>query len=408
MKIRLRDRTGTRDYKFLIEDVDRHGNVRLYFRRRPEPKVRLLQRPGTAAFEAEYLKAYRGEVVLPAAGDSVPRVRGAAATGTMRWLVEQYYASAAFCRLDGDTRRVRRRILDAICERAGPLAFAAMEPKHVAKLRDEKAETPDAANSYVKALRAVFKWACSPEYGHATRNPAKDVGYLKPNNPDGYRTWTEAEVAQFEARHPIGTKARLALDLFLYTGVRISDVVRLGPQMERFDGAGGKLVFSEQKGRGAKIKTHELPILPPLRASIEAYRAQQGAKQHLVYLVTAFGQPHTVKGFGNWFVRQCRIAGLAKGLSAHGIRKCGAVRCVNAGATEHQLMALFGWETSKQAALYTRRANRRQLEAGAAPLLQRMEPEGAQSENKKAAISGKKVPLFPVVPPSGTIRAKKS
>jgi hypothetical protein len=34
VKIRLRDGTGTRDYKFVIEDADRHGNVRVYFRRK--------------------------------------------------------------------------------------------------------------------------------------------------------------------------------------------------------------------------------------------------------------------------------------------------------------------------------------------------------------------------------------
>jgi integrase len=144
---------------------------------------------------------------------------------------------------------------------------------------------------------------------------------IREQNPDGHRTWTEAEVAQFEDRHPLGTKARLALDLLLYTGVRISDAARLGPQMERRDAEGEKLVFAEQKGRGERVKTHELPILPPMRASIDAYRAKQGAARQLVYLVTAQGQPHSVKGLGNWVTRQCLMAGLDPGLSAHGIRK---------------------------------------------------------------------------------------
>jgi len=61
-----------------------------------------------------------------------------------------------------------------------------------------------------------------------------------------------------------------------------------------------------------------------------------------VYLVTAYGQPHSAKGFGNWFKHRCREAGL-ENLSAHGLRKLGAQRCAEAGATEHQLMALFGW-----------------------------------------------------------------
>src|SRR4029077_8321935 len=94
-------------------------------------------------------------------------------------------------------------------------------------------------------------------------------------------------------RHPIGSKARLAVDLLLYTGVRRSDAVRLGPQMER----DGKLVFSENKGRSRIVKTHELPILPPLRRSIDATQKQIG---HLVYLVAASGQPQSAHAFGCW------------------------------------------------------------------------------------------------------------
>jgi integrase len=313
--------------------------------------------------------------------------RPVTAPGSMRWLVEQYYTSAAFQGLGDSTRKVRRGILDGICERAGWFGFAGMEPSHVAKLRDEKAKFPEAANARVKALRQLFAWASSPEYGYANKNPARDVAYLKSNNPGGFREWSEADVAIYEARHPVGTKARLALDLLLYTGVRRSDVVRLGPQMER----DGKLVFSEQKGRARIVKTHELPILPPLRASVDA--APSG---HLTFLVTEFGRPHSVKGFGAWLAKRCREAGVDPGLSAHGLRKCGARRAAEAGATEHQLMALFGWSTTKQAGHYTRNANRAKLEADGAALLLR--PERGKN------ASG---PLFRAVASGGPIRAKK-
>ena len=158
----------------------------------------------------------------------------------------------------------------------------------------------------------------------------------------------------------IGTKARLAFDLLLYTGVRRSDVVRLGPQMER----DGKLRFSEIKGGSRIVKAHELPILPPLRQSIGATPTG-----HLVYLVTAYGHPHSAKGFGTWFKNRCREAGVGH-LSAHGLRKLGAQRCAEAGATEHQLMALFGWTNPQQAAVYTKKADRAKLEAAAVVLLQ--------------------------------------
>jgi integrase len=391
MKVRLRDKSGIRIYRYVVEDVDRHGNARIYFRRKGQPKVRLSETPGTDAFDQEYQRAFSGEIKPPSANQHIPTM-----PGTMRWLCQQYYGSTAFRSLAPSTRKVRRGILEEICERAGHFRYALMEPPHVAKLRDEKAAYPHAANNRVKALRQLFAWAMSPEYGYAKKNPARDIGKLRGTNPDGIRAWTEADAVRYEARHPIGTKARLAFDLLLYTGVRRSDVVRLGPQMERWftetlaDGTTvevQKLVFTETKGGSRIVKTHEMPILPPLRQSIDVTLTG-----HLVYLVTAFGKPHSAKAFGNWFKKRCREAGL-EDLSAHGLRKLGAQRCAEAGATEHQLMALFGWTNPQQAAVYTRRANRAKLEAQAAALL-------------KGRNGNKSVPLLPAVASGGTITPK--
>jgi len=389
MKIRMKDGTGTRDYKFVSEDEDRHGNVRLYFRRSGAAKIRLQEIPGTPAFDAEYMRAFRGEIAAETkAGKLAP-----ATPGTMRWLCTQYYQSAAFTALGDSTKKVRRTILDSICVRAGAFRYSTIEARNVAKLRDEKAEFPEAANARVKALRQLFAWASAPEYAYTSRNPAREVPYLKSKNPDGFRAWTEEDVARFEKRHAVGTKARLALDLMLYTGVRRSDVVKLGPQMERWvtktrpDGSTERvqvLAFTETKGCAKIVKAHELPILEPLRQSIDATTTG-----HLVYLVTAFGRPHSVKAFGNWFKRRCREASVAADLSAHGLRKLGAQRCAEAGASEHQIMALFGWASTKQAALYTRKASRTKLEAEAAPMLT------GQNGNKPSH-------LIPVVASSGT------
>ena len=53
-------------------------------------------------------------------------------------LTEQYYASPKFQSLAESTRKVRRGILEEICQRAGNFRYAMMETPHVAKLRDEK------------------------------------------------------------------------------------------------------------------------------------------------------------------------------------------------------------------------------------------------------------------------------
>jgi integrase len=86
------------------------------------------------------------------------------------------------------------------------------------------------------------------------------------------------------------------------------------------------------------------------------------------YLVTEFNKPFTANGFGNRFRKWCDEAGLTH-CSAHGLRQAGATIAAENGATEHQLMAIYGWESPKQAALYTRKVNRRRLAAQAMHLL---------------------------------------
>jgi len=63
-------------------------------------------------------------------------------------------------------------------------------------------------------------------------DPARDVKPVRFKS-DGFKTWSEDDIAKFEEAHAVGTRARLALALLLYTGVRRSDVVKLGPQNVR-------------------------------------------------------------------------------------------------------------------------------------------------------------------------------
>src|ERR1700752_2809269 len=61
--------------------------------------------------------------------------------------------------------------------------------------------------------------------GSSTSDFFDSIGQLP-----GFHTWSVDEVRRFEERHPPGTKARLALALLLYLGVRRGDVVKLGPR----------------------------------------------------------------------------------------------------------------------------------------------------------------------------------
>ncbi len=361
------DGSGTLDLRYLIRDVDRHGKERIYFRRKGKPKIALKAPAGSRAFLEKYRQALHGDIE--------PRVTiGAASPGSLRHLCQLYYGSAEYKGLSPRTRHVRKLILDGLCRKHGSNPVDRMESKHVRTLRDEKAEFPEAANARLKQLRQVFKWAVEAE--HMKRNPALDISYIRTGS-DGFHTWSIEEVRQYEKRHAVGTKARLALDLLLCTGGRRSDAVRLGPQMERANGT--EIHFTEAKGRTRMIKQRAIPILQQLRQSIDA--APSG---HLAYLVTHFGKPFTSNGFGNWFRDRCDEAGLPH-CTAHGLRKAGATIAAERGATEHQLMAIYGWESTKQAAIYTKKANRGRLVRAAMHLIV-PEQEADESVQPKSGL----------------------
>jgi integrase len=235
-----------------------------------------------------------------------------------------------------------------------------MTPVAIRVLRDRKAAAPEAANGRVKAIRQVFRYGLEEHSEHVRSNPARDVRYFKTGS-QGHHTWTVEEVVQFRARYPVGTKAWLALALLLFAGGRRADVTTLGRQHIRretlLDGTVTKrLRYTQNKNRKVKPVTLEIPLLPMLEEAIDAV---PGARERLTFLVTEFGKPFTSAGFGNWFRDRCVEAGVPG--RAHGLRKAGATLAAENGATEPQLMAMFGWRTNKQAAHYTKNARQKKL-----------------------------------------------
>jgi integrase len=341
------------------------------FSRQEQPQGAASRRAWTPDFMAQYEAAKRD--AAPVRGvDIVP--------GTWRWLCVKYFAECTdYLRLSDRTKYVRRGILEGTFDEpiapGSPRFFrdmpvSKMTADNIEVLRDRKIDFPEGANNRVKAIRQVFKWAArkrGPDgRPYAFGNPAREVSYLKSNNPSGYHTWSIEEVQQYENRHPIGSKARLALALLLFTGQRRSDVTRFGRQHVR----NGRLTFTQFKGRNRKPKVLVLPILPVLQRIIDASPCGKET-----FLVTEHGKPFTDAGFGNWFADRCKEAGVPG--RAHGLRKAGASIAATNGATAHQLMAVFGWDTLKMAEAYTRKADQQRLAASAMHLLG-FEPDDAE------------------------------
>ena len=332
-----------------VEDQDRHGNLRIYFRRKGSRKVRLRGVPWTPEFMVAYEEA-KG---------SPPKLDKAAIHGgTWRWLCVKYFVECAdYNRLDPRTRHARRLILESTFDEpiapGSPKLFrdmplSKMTTDAVEVLRDRKIKFPEAANSRVKAIRQVFKFGVQKKY--VGFSPAREVSYIRTGST-GYHTWTIEEVRQFEMRHPVGSKARLALALLMFTGQRRSDVVRFGKQHV----FRGKLTFTQHKGRNRKPKRLTLPVLPALQSIIDASPCGD-----LTYLINDLGRAFTEAGFGNKFRDWCNQAGL-RHCTAHGLRKAGATIAANNGATSRQLMAIFGWDSIRMAEHYTRGADQERL-----------------------------------------------
>lgn len=337
--------------KYAVEDVDRHGNIRVYYRRKGARKVRLRGPFGSPEFWEDYQRAHHNH----SNGSAVEAFRQNASRpttvviGSLRALCVEYFQSAMFRELDPRTQKVRRRILERACQNNndGDKPYASLQPRHIRLRRDQMMDRPEAANGTIKSLRQLFKFAM--RYDRHDRNPAAQVEYLRPKNPDGIHSWTVEEIEQYERTHAVGTKARLALELALGTGQRLSDLVQFGRQHLRSDW----LCFTQHKGRNRSPVYLEIPIGEKLKDVIEASPTGE-----LTFLVTEFDRPFTAKGFGNRFRKWCDEAGL-RHCSIHGLRKAAAARLAELGCTEQEIMAITGHRTSKEVTRYTRAARQK-------------------------------------------------
>lgn len=318
---------------YVSEFRDRHGKARIRFRRTGY-LTHYFQHPvGSDDFWKEYLACKNGEKIHVGKDRLAP--------GSFSDLIAQYYRSTAWHNIPKDsTRRVYQGTYERFRAQYGDRPVATMTARNIAKLMEKMQETPTAAAILLKRLRQLFDYAIF--LGMRKDNPAKAVKAPR-SKGQGFHTWTEEEIEQFEQRHPIGSKARLALSLLLYTAQRRSDVVTMGPQHVK----NGRIRVKQMKtGRELYI-----PIHPKLAAAILACPSGQ-----LAYLVTEFGKPFAVAGFGNWFRKRCDEAGL-EDCSAHGLRKSAARRLAEIGMSNQAIKSITGHVTDSEVSRYTRDAD---------------------------------------------------
>jgi integrase len=321
---------------------DRHGKVRYRFRK-TGCKPHTFKSPfPSAEFEAEY-QACKGAPLPVAEGRAVP--------GSIDDLCIRYYSSPAWKGMALNSQKTYRGIIERFRNgvkkngtRHGDLPAAKMTTAHIDKILGDMSNTPAAANNLRKVLKRLFRIAVKA--GIRTDNPATESDSF--GSGKGFHTWTEEEIAQYRARHALGTKARLALELALNTAARRCNVARLRrDQLRRW-----KFHIQHAKGNDETI----VECLPETREAIEAMPVV-GLEY---FIVTEFGKPFTVPGFGNKMREWCDQAGLPH-CSIHGLRKAMSRRLAEAGATDAQGRSVTGQKKNQTFAYYAARANREAL-----------------------------------------------
>jgi hypothetical protein len=149
------------------------------------------------------------------------------APGTVDALVVSYYRSEAWLHgLEEETRKTRGRTIERFRERHGDKRVALLRREHVLKML-AVIEGQSARRSWFKAIRPLLQ--------HAVPTVLREdptVGIATPKLPKtkGHHKWSDAEIAQYRAYWPYGTRQRLVFEFALEAVSRRGEVVLLGRQ----------------------------------------------------------------------------------------------------------------------------------------------------------------------------------
>jgi integrase len=314
---------------------DRHGKVRVYFRKDRGPRIRLPKCIGSIEFNVAYQAALAGQLA------PVRERHARAAVGTIGALIAHYKQSASYIGLRETTKQGYTSRIEALSKEHGHRTFVGLTRERIITgILQPYADRPGAALSILKMLRVLIRHAI--DIGWLRHDPS--LGIKRPKIKR-IRSWTEDEIDTYRNRWPLGTKQRLAFELFLNTGQRRSDVVRMAWSHITAD---NKIVVVQQKtGRRLLIPLHR-----DLLAALAAAR-----RAHVSILTTSYGRPFTVDGFSQWMRDAITDAGLSLDCQPHGLRKATGRRLAEALATTKMIMSILGHTTLAEAERYTEEAD---------------------------------------------------
>jgi integrase len=302
----------------------------LAFRKRGHPLVPLPQPIGSDAFWTAYNAALKGKFDVGA------ELRSTA--GSVSAALAVYLGSHQWAALSLGTRAARRAILERFRVAYGQWPLRQITANFLSAYLETL--TPHAARNHLKALRGLLQ--------HAKHDVTRDIKTAKTTS-NRHASWPPEAIAQFEAHHPIGTKARLAFALARYTGAGRSEIARMGPQHI----VDGVIIIARQKTRVVA----SIPVHPELRAIIEVTPVTGVS----TFLVSRFGKPFNLNGLSTEFREWCDSAGLPRKYRLHGLRHTMGKTLAEHGSNPHEIGSVLGHADIRSALHYSADVERKAM-----------------------------------------------
>jgi enterobacteria phage integrase len=336
--------------KKLPPHVDKNqvkGRTYLSFRIGQGPRTRLPEDPTSPEFRVAYAAAMGGETI-----DTRSAMKKDA-PGTIGALIASYLIKGGFPTLRPTSKKGYMTRLETMRINHGHRTVAGMTSELInTRILQPYADRPAAALDTLKKLRILISHAIS--IGWLKSDPS--AGIKRPKTKE-IRAWTDAEMAAFEKRWPIGTKQRTAYALMRNVGAARVDVHEMTWAQVDADG-----VRYRRSKTGVAVDSG---MQKDLRAALDAT-----PRTHVTIINTEFGRPFTVNGFSGFMRDAMTAAGLPLDCKPHGLRKSLGRDMADADASAHDIMAALGHTKLKQAENYTREADRKRGARRAAIKLQ--------------------------------------
>ena len=280
---------------YLHKETNRHGKTVWYVRNKDVggKRTRIHGEYGSVEFNRNYDNAVADLFNRPRLAVEPNETAAKVFEGSLKWLWEEYKAKAPDWReMKASTHKQRNNLMMHVLEANGNKKAAAIQKQHILDGLGRRAQKPSAARHF---LTTMFVWAVVQRILQA--DPTEGIKTPKPAKTEGFVTWSDADVRRYYKRWPLGTRERIMIDVYLFTGFRRGDAASFGPadvteHVQERIGPDGKIkkvtvpIITKRLEKGDETIEVTFPMLDVLRRTLEA-----GPIGTETYIATRYGKP---------------------------------------------------------------------------------------------------------------------